>query len=505
MISRKQFTERHFIFQGRPFSLKGYEYLIPIYLDRVRGRRLLLKNARQTAKSTSICNLILADSFQIPNFNSLYISYTQKQTLAFSSQKIDPLLAESRKLSDYYCNGPYTRDTMMAKRFRNGSTIFLRHCYLTADSVRGLSADRIAVDEVGLLLTDNIPVIEEAASHSSYKWILYAGTPASEDSPIEDLWKNSTQNEYLLKCPFCGNWNYQDLEIIADDGLICKKCRQIMPRERIVGQWFQSVKNAPVSAYRFTQLVVPWMSHEEIIYKLKTYSTAKFYNEVLALPYTFSDTAITKDELLRVTSARSNTIEESMQFRGLPLVAAIDWGGLASSFTVISVAYSEGGVTRVVFVKKFMGIESDPLRSIDIITDICTKLGVKFVLADYGMGVTNNPLLAAKLGKLGVPVYPILYTAQREMITWEGDAQRYQANRTASMSKFFSDLRTNKIELPILGEDLLKDILSVKIQKRLVAGSDMMYYDHRADEPDDVAHSLNYANLAAPLIYNNPF
>ena len=643
MLSRKQFAERYFYLRGKPFSLRGYDYLMPVYQDRVKGRRILLKTGRQVAKcveqstnilrnngeatkikdlkvgdeicclndktlkvemgkvleihingiqdcyviktkqlgkelictanhpiktphgyklvselkpsdfacivkedlptlrgsdifwdqvefieyagkkqtynvetthknfiaegivthnSQTLCNISQTDCFQISNFDSLYVTFTQKQMLAFARQKIDPLLAESRKIKDHFLAGPYIRDSITDKRYSNNSTTFLRHAYLSADSVRGISADRISVDECQLIMTDNIPIIEECVAHSSYKWILYAGTPTSEDSSLEDLWDNSTQNEWLLKCPHCGNYNYQDIEIIKVEGLQCRKCKRIMDRDQITGGYFCFQPDAPVTGYRFTQLVVPWVTHEEIIYKLNNYSTQKFFNEVLALPYNVSEKALSKNDVLKNFTSNPNDLNHAKKFASFPLVAGIDWGGGSSSFTVISVGYSQHGITKIIYSKKFIGAEADPVDQIDILKDICVELKVRLVLADFGMGLTSNPLLAQKLAPYGIGLYPIMYTAQKEVLNWQPIAVRYQANRTTSLGRLFSDMKHgSKIELPKYEPELYRDFLNVRTQLKSFGGSKVIFYDHRQDEPDDLVHSINYVHLGAPLIH----
>jgi len=455
-----------------------------------------------THNSQTICNVSQIDCFQISNFDNLYITFTQKQMLAFARQKIDPLLAESRKIRDYFLAGPYIRDSITDKRYSNNSTTFLRHCYLTADSVRGISADRICVDECQLILTDNIPIIEECVSHSNYKWMLYAGTPTSEDSSLEDLWDNSTQNEWLLKCPHCGNFNYQDIDIIKEEGLQCRKCKRIMDRDQLTGQYFCFQPDAPIVSYRFTQLTVPWMTHAEIMYKIKNYSTQKFYNEVLALPFNVSEKALSKDDILKNMTSHPNTVEFAKKFAQLPLVAGIDWGGGSDSYTVLSVGYHQHGVTKIIYSKKFIGAEADPVSQIDILADICVELKVRLVLADFGMGLTSNPLLAQKLAKYGIGLYPIMYTAQKETLSWQPIAVRYQANKTVSLGRLFSDMKQGgKIEFPKYEPELYKDFLNVRTQKRLLSGSSVIFYDHRRDEPDDLVQSVNYVHLGAPLIH----
>ena len=86
------------------------------------------------------------------------------------------------------------------KGFTNGSYIFLRSAFRTADRTRGISARNLTLDEIQDMLGSEIPVIMECTSHFEDSRVLMAGTPKSFDNPIETYWLESTQNEWLVPC-----------------------------------------------------------------------------------------------------------------------------------------------------------------------------------------------------------------------------------------------------------------------------------------------------------------
>jgi phage terminase large subunit GpA-like protein len=134
-----------------------------------------------------------------PNYTSLFVSPSAMQTKVFSVTRIDDIIDVSpalRALKD-------TRLTynLLEKSFINGSKIYLRYAFLSADRIRGLSVNSLFLDEIQDLLTELLPVIEETTSHHKSPFFLYSGTPKTFDNTIEKLWsKSSTQNEWAIPC-----------------------------------------------------------------------------------------------------------------------------------------------------------------------------------------------------------------------------------------------------------------------------------------------------------------
>src|SRR4051812_48024151 len=180
-----------------PFSFGDRKYLRQVY--DTPSKRTLLKCGRQVEKSTLLGNKLLSYSCIVTSLNSLYVSPTNQQTKVFSQDR----LKEPIETSEYLKAWTTTKlsDNVFLKKFINRSQITMRYAFMNADRCRGIPADVICLDELQDLLTDNIPVIEECASHSNIKIFMYSGTPKSLDNTIEYYWSAySTQNEWIVPC-----------------------------------------------------------------------------------------------------------------------------------------------------------------------------------------------------------------------------------------------------------------------------------------------------------------
>ena len=166
-----------------PFSFKGRRYLIPIY--DTPSKRILLQCGRQVEKSTTLGNKCLTYTMLQEYFRVLFVSPTQQQTETFSRDKIATPITLSDKLQWYTLGAnDVVKNNVLYKKFRTHSDITFRYAFLHADRVRGISGDMLLLDEIQDILTDVIPIIEEALSHSAYDFRIYSGTPKSLDITI---------------------------------------------------------------------------------------------------------------------------------------------------------------------------------------------------------------------------------------------------------------------------------------------------------------------------------
>ena len=328
----------------QPFTFDNRPYLPRIY-DTTAKRRLLVAG-RQTEKSTTLGNICLGNMCITSAFRALYVAPTAEQSRNFSKDRIQEPIDISPALQAY-TNTKLT-NAMAEKKFVNHSVMRMRYAYLTADRVRGIPADLILVDELQDILTDNLPVIEECASHSAFKEFIYSGTPKSEDNTIEHYWGNySTQNEWVVPCDRHGvpkdqstwHWNVLDEDNIGKKGLICDVCGEPIDPYRPEAQWAamnpidEENKNRVIyEGYRLPQLMVPWILLDEwddILRKQERYGRAQFFNEVLGRSYDSGERPITKGQLRACCTPdiRLGDLEHYFQFaQNKPIWAGIDWG-----------------------------------------------------------------------------------------------------------------------------------------------------------------------------------
>ena len=348
-ITPSQFTEFSVsvpdkVHQTRvPFSFSQRSYLRLPY--DTPTKRILFKCGRQVEKSTTLGNKCLSYCCVNANFNVLYVSPTNLQTKTFSQDRLKEPVETSDRLKAWTTSK--LSDNVFLKKFVNRSQITLRYAYHNADRVRGIPADMILIDEVQDIITDNIPVIEECASHSNFKIFIYAGTPKSLDNPLEKYWsEQSTQNEWVVPCerhgvpgdPSTWHWNVLGEENIGDKGIICGKCGQPINSCHPNAQWASMCPNigkrlkSPFESYRIPQLMVPWLEWGDILDKQKRSSRAGFHNEVLGLSYDSGTRPLTRQDIIDNCIPGFTMSPDSMAQvnadlgEASPVFAGIDWG-----------------------------------------------------------------------------------------------------------------------------------------------------------------------------------
>jgi hypothetical protein len=455
------------------YSFAEREYLRQIY--DTPSKRTLLKCGRQVEKSTMLGNKLLSYSCIVTALNSLYVSPTNQQSKVFSQDRLKEPIETSPFLKSWTTTK--LSDNVFLKKFINRSQITLRYAFMNADRCRGIPADIICLDEIQDILTDNIPVIEQCASHSVVNVggephkggiFIYSGTPKSLDNTIEVYWNQfSTQNEWVVPCHKHSmmtpdgkmskvHWNILGEENIGKKSLICDKCGGKIGPQDPMSQWAAlnpDIINQipkPYESYRIPQLMVPWISHDDIIQNLQTYPRDRFYNEVLGLSYDSGTRPLTqqdvKDNCSQYLQMDDASLDKYRAFLGgtIPVYAGIDWsGGGEHSLTVLTLAAYIDGKFQVFYYRKFEGRESDPQTQMDEIIRTIIKWNVRRVGVDYGGGFWPNDKLTNQFGLNRIVKYQ--YSNPGEKVRWEDGLKRFLVNRTEVMSDIFNAIKRRDV------------------------------------------------------------
>lgn len=509
----------------RPFDFSQRRYLRAIY--DTPNKRTLLKCGRQVEKSTLLGNKLLSYSCIVTALNSLYVSPTNQQTKVFSQDR----LKEPIETSEYLKAWTTTKlsDNVFLKKFINRSQITMRYAFMNADRVRGIPADVICLDEIQDLLTDNIPVIEECASHSHLKIFMYSGTPKSLDNTIEFYWTAmSTQNEWAVPCRrhtmvtpggtmLRIHWNILTEDHLGEDSLICDKCKEPINASDNESQWVslnpEIVKQIPkpFEGYRIPQLMVPWISYTDLKQKQKTYSRAKFYNEVLGESYDSGTRPLTQQDVidncnlqLQLTPAYQEHVRASIA-ESIPVYGGIDWGTGENTYTVLTLgAYLNDGMFNIIYAHRFEGQETEPKVQIELISQIMVAYKVQLMGCDYGGGFWPNDELTRRFGWQRVIKYQ--YSTPGQKVKWEDGLKRFLVNRNEVMSDVFNAIkRRNVFRFPNwnqfknpFGMDFLNIFSEYNEQRR------MLEYKKSPNVTDDTFHSILYCFLASMIRHPRP-
>ena len=215
---------------------------------------------------------------------------------------------------------------------------------LIVHNTRGIPADMINIDEIQDIITDNIPVIEQCASHSYWKIFCYSGTPKSLDNTIEVYWADfSTQNEWAVPCerhgvprdPSTWHWNILGSRNIGKNGLICAKCGNTISAGHPNAMWVSmqpvtpnNVNRVTFEGYRIPQIMVPWVDWGEILTAKERYPTVQFNNEVLGLSYDSGARPLTRAQVKAICRKDIHfvDVEENARKCNGHVFAGLDWG-----------------------------------------------------------------------------------------------------------------------------------------------------------------------------------
>ena len=513
-----------------PFSFTGREYLLPIY--DTQHPRVLLMFARQSEKSTTLGNKILAFSCLRHHFNSLFVSPSQQQTEVFSRDKLSAPLELSESLRTFLNRN---MNNVLYKKFITHSSVTLRYAFLHADRARGIPADALFLDEIQDLLTDVIPVIEECLSHSPYKVMQYSGTPKSLDNTLMYYWNTfSTMCEWMIPCDHCGGgdyrqWNTIGYENIGPVGLICSKCKKDIqarhPDAEWVSQrsmsWLKSPPDGiPFEGYRIPQLLTSWVDWPGVLDKKRRYPLAQFYNEVLALGYDSGEKLLTR-EVLRKSSVPNCVMATAHGYaRQTTFYMGIDWGGGGggssedapkavrsmsnlSSYTVVSIGGYMGGRFQYVYFKRFEGPEAHIDELIPLIVKLVDQFNVAMIGTDYGGGLDKNDKLIRHFGIRRVARYQY---CNAKMIHFNRDLHHWMVNRTEALMALINAInRGNEFLFP-RWEDwefpYAQDMLSVF--KEYNTSNTQMLVTKTPGTADDSLHSALYCLLVSMIQHPRP-
>ena len=493
------------------------------YLERpynTASKRMLFMTSRQTEKSTTLGNKLLQRSAMRRYGAALFVTPSAMQTTVFSRTRVADVIDISPLIKGM--TSANLTNNILEKEFISGSKIYLRYAYLTADRIRGLSVNDVFCDEIQDLLSQNMPVIEETASHTDNPFFCYSGTPKTYDNTIEHYWsKGSTQSEWVIPCeahgtpksPGSWHWNVLGEKNLGKHGPICDKCGKALNPEHPMSQWVAMNPGADWEGFRICRLMVPWFTKNpekwaEILSAYELYPRAQFFNEVLALSYDSGTKPITRSEVIRACdNDYHNTEEQAAKIaQTYPTYAGIDWGTGENTYTVLSVvSYPRNDTSmQVIYTKRFDGRLTDPDLQMAEIQRLLTLFRCRLIGTDYGQGFVQNHTLVNLFGNTRIHKFQYAARAAAKY-GYSKKLKRYIVFRTPVMADIFGALKRKKIRLPRWkaiehphGDDILA------IFQEYSETQKMLRYDTPKGVPDDTLHSILYAAMVSMIEIKRP-
>ena len=489
-------AESAFYLNGAPLSLDDYKFMRPIY-DVVHPS-IVLHTSRQISKSTTLANIMLANSVMINNFRTLYISPTVDQTKIFSNDRVAPVMENSPFIKNHYMRSALVQN-VFTKQLKNASKMYLRYALLSADRLRGISSDAVFYDECQDLIIDIVPVANETFSRSHYKWNMFSGTPKTSTTTLAKLWRNSTKNEWMTKCLHCNKWNILDDKSVGPVGVICRYCgKEIDTRE---GTWVTTGdQNARHLGFRISILMfakAPWVNWQrDIIEYRNTFSESDFFNEKLGLEYDSGVKPVTMAEIRACCTNKPMLSEPDNVSLSKPTYLGLDYGPVNSkkSNTVLTVIQNEGEKLRLIYAKKYIGQEADFTYIHEDIPKQFKKWGAALIGADYGLGEAPNAEIRKRLSFNKVIAYQHVPN-QKERARYNPQMPAFTLNRTEIMTEFFRMIKHKQIIFPRWEdfEPFAMEILNINTEYDEERGKTR----YTNNDPDDFFQSFIYGGETA--------
>lgn len=524
--------------EGKPFSLADYPFYRQVYDSDFDA--LLLKTGRQVAKSTTLANFLIAEACSLPHWKSLFIAPTQEQTKKFSQTRVGKTIFYSPEIRSRWISKELS-SRVFQKMFTNGSELAFSYASDDPDRVRGVSADRVAYDEVQDILYDEvIPVINECMANSDYAFETYCGTPKSMENTIEQLWQWSSQTEWVVKCRGCGRRQFfEDEKCIGKDGPICLNCGKYIDVRN--GEWIDmniypdDYDGKRIKGFHISQFILPknvpasagtdvraqelarrrW---KRILEKHATYSPSKFKNEVIGVSDAIGTRLISYEELASL--CEEYEVEENPSSNLLlsdirAVVAGVDWSGggtQGNSRTVLWIwGLCSGGQHHSFRLKTlYFNIypETNPISGgvVDHIVDMCDRYNVQLILGDAGEGALANSNLRERLGNhraMQVQYRGVQNSSGASRPFYWNKIDRFLADRTTMIDHFFMFVKREGVIYPNLRQMQvpIKDMLN---EYEEVTNVGRKVWRHAPTQPDDCLHAQIFGWMAGKFLDMDP-
>ena len=398
---------------------------------------------------------------------------------------------------------------VLHQSFANGSGIQLTYAKTSSDRARGIYADRIDFDEVQDQLIDNLPIVTQSLTQSSWGLRRFTGTAKTVDNTIEFLWQESSQSEWCMRCG-CGHWNIPSLEghvmeMIQTDGPHCIKCSNLLNVRNgaFVPKFKARVNTFP--GYHIPQIVVPAITENPVkwsrlVDKVLRSDMPTIMNEILGISCNVGSRLITQEDIDKnciLPSIRELATPANLN-KYVVTVGGVDWGiAETTSFTVHTiVGITQDGKIHTLWAKRFAGFDPDSVLQEIAKAHIFYKCDL--ICADFGMGFDKNVML---IKRFGLPVIQIAYSAQNQLLNYNpilGYA-RWVVDKVSALELLFWTIKYSGVLFPPKSEfDVYtQDLLSPFEDVTEIGGIQHRKFIRNPSRPDDFCNALCYACLGA--------
>ena len=297
----------------KPFEFDNHRYMIQPYGDN-SPNQVIMKSAQVGWSVLAILKSIHAAKFI--KLNVIYVLPTRNVVHDFVIPKVNPMIDRNPVIREMVMGSDSTSLKAIGDRF-----VYFRGAFHRGEAI-STTADLVVADEYDVSDQGVLTVYQSRLQASEYGWFWSFSNPTIPSFGVHELWQESDQMHWFIKCESCGHDWYIGFE--RDDIernhyvdkvrviYACGMChKEITTSARKNGEWVPKFphlgpkvvggENVGRRGYWLSQMMVPWVSARKILQQEKDMDIATFHNFVLGLPYQASEFMLNADAIARAT------------------------------------------------------------------------------------------------------------------------------------------------------------------------------------------------------------
>lgn len=561
-IDPVRFAENYLTIDGKPFNLSsaGWKFLADVYrgvaaqAENKDAKPMVLLKSRQVGATIMAAALSLyftasglyASRPGKPGIRILHLFPTIPIMHKYTKDKLEPMMRQSQggyidsmSLKNDIA-GFLQEDTLTEKAFKGFSKLRIDAIGKDADRIRGLTQDGIMVDEVqdvsGAAIDNAIRILTAAQYGRKGQGIqLYFGTPKESGSYFWQLWNDSDQRFYELRCIGCDEYFFlyrygsDDWKKIWISGFTvqCPHCECQQDKRVAIdrGRWTETTggRDTKYTGYHINIMLSPLFTREmmnEYDPELNTNRSIRAWkNETLGEFYSGGGLPLTFDDLVKHALDGTRGVSKGVkEINDKIYTLGIDWGekNLDSSLDTRGQSYTAMVVLssapngQFTIENAFRLRDNNPGHRIKVVEELYERYKINTGAADYmyGNDVINH--LQIEKNYRSKLLACINSGTLSKTLSYDPSITRVTINKNLMVDEIFSMIRQEKIKFPIRGTSwdyllwLMKHCTSMEVKKAMRGDNYIKQYV-KGSGPNDGLMALMYAIVAYRFIATNGF
>ena len=481
--------------RGGRLDFDLYPYMVQPLADRSQYKGLM--SASQVGKTT----IAISDVFHFADtceVRIIYTMHTDKAVQDFSATRARPAI----EASDYLRERVGGINNVHTKLFRGDghkgvSVVFFRGAQ---EDTQALSepADMVVHDELDFSSPNTLRLYQDRTAHSNWDRHLVVGTPTVPKFGIAAIWEESTQTEWLVKCPICGDerpLTYPDsfaLDVPVPF-YICARGHELRREHIAQGRWVDTwpPEMRRWRMYHIPRMLLPNWPADRVA---EAMSAGQFpeldTNQVLGLPAAAGDVELDAETVTKLildyAPARSSTA---------PTFAGCDQSSREAGHRVMIGRTDPDGMNI------YLHLEVCGWQRLE---ELMSLYNIQLLVIDAQPETNNARLLAQKFaGRVYLAWYPNMPPRERTNLRIDRNNRRVDCDRTATLDYAARRLRNQQDVFPSMPYALRAQFLAEVTN--MVRGLEMQEDNQpkalwRSVGPDHWRHAHNYATVASQML-----